>query len=115
MSSSNRGGPPTPPQAGAKVPAPAVSKDVASVEDVNVEPAEEKKVKPAKENVEPVEEKVPTEAEKFQAMKDELSKKKGPYQVVATRAGFYNSMRIKEGDKFTIAKVSEFGKWMKPI
>lgn len=33
-------------------------------------------------------------------------------KVVANRKGFYNQMRYKEGDQFTIRSVEEFGEWM---
>lgn len=36
-------------------------------------------------------------------------------QVVARRKGFYNQDRKKEGDKFLIKKVSDFGSWMRCV
>jgi hypothetical protein len=34
-------------------------------------------------------------------------------EVVATRKGFYNQRRIKEGDEFKIRSEEEFGEWFK--
>lgn len=55
-----------------------------------------------------------SEAEKFKALKASLPKK-GPINVIATRAGFYKMMRKFEGDKFTIDGAHHFGSWMKLI
>ena len=38
---------------------------------------------------------------------------KGGIKVVATRKGFYNQMRYKEGDEFIIRSEQDFGEWMK--
>lgn len=42
-------------------------------------------------------------------------KSKGGIKVVATRKGFYNQMRYKEGESFTIRSEEEFGEWMKCV
>lgn len=34
-------------------------------------------------------------------------------RVVATRKGFYNQMRYKDGDQFLIRSEADFGEWMK--
>ena len=36
-------------------------------------------------------------------------------EVVATRKGFYNQNRIKEGEKFNLRSEAEFGEWFKCI
>jgi hypothetical protein len=43
-----------------------------------------------------------------------VSVKKG-IEVVATRKGFYNQMRCKEGDKFFVKSEIELGEWMKCV
>lgn len=37
---------------------------------------------------------------------------KGGIKVVATRKGFYNQMRYKEGDQFIVRSEEDFGEWM---
>lgn len=39
--------------------------------------------------------------------------RQGGIKVEATRKGFYNQMRYKEGDQFVIRSEEEFGEWMK--
>lgn len=36
-------------------------------------------------------------------------------KVVATRKGFYNQTRMKEGEEFTIKSEEEFGEWFKCV
>lgn len=43
-----------------------------------------------------------------------VSEKRG-YEVVATRAGFYNQHRKKAGDKFIVATFEKLGTWMECI
>jgi len=41
-----------------------------------------------------------------------ISVPKGGIKVVATRKGFYNQLRIKTGDKFTVNSFEKLGSWM---
>lgn len=41
--------------------------------------------------------------------------KKGPFEVVATRAGFYKQERREENEPFTIDRFDEFGEWMRAV
>lgn len=40
---------------------------------------------------------------------------KSGIKVVATRKGFYNQLRVKEGDEFIIKDFSKIGEWMKCV
>jgi hypothetical protein len=40
---------------------------------------------------------------------------KNGIEVEATRIGFYNQMRIREGDKFLVRKFEDLGEWMKCV
>ena len=44
-----------------------------------------------------------------------VSAPKGGIPVVATRKGFYNQTRLKEGAEFKIKDESEFGDWFKCV
>jgi len=49
-----------------------------------------------------------------EAKKNKVTKK-GPFKVVATRAGFFGGERKVEGDIFVVATAEELGTWMKLI
>lgn len=40
---------------------------------------------------------------------------KGGIEVVALRKGFYNQYRIREGERFKIRSLKEYGRWMQCV
>ena len=81
------------------------AEDSASVESDVKEMYDNVEVKPAIENFD----------ENLQTQVAIRSAPKKGIEVVATRNGFYNQSRYREGDSFLIKSEQEFGEWMKCV
>lgn len=78
-------------------------------------PSSGRKPKMASAEAEAVSEKAEeVKAEVKQPEKKEVGPK-GPFMVVALRAGFYERVRRAPGDKFLVDDVKKLGSWMKKV